>query len=161
MKRLLTVSVLLVALLAVANAQSLTDISEAKTACLVNRGTDLKTMDDVREKLQQWGRWKLVAHPEDADLLLVLSNQEVVAGSVGTASGYATASGHYASGSSTGIAAPIVLAKIFLAAVDRQSGDIFTFVTATRRRHLIAGDTAYLVNSLKAQIEKHEHRAGR
>jgi len=55
-------------------AGALTDISEAKTACMVNRGTDLKTMDDIREKLQQWGRWKIVSHPEDADLLLIISS---------------------------------------------------------------------------------------
>ena len=137
--------------------KSLTDISEAKTAYLVNRGTDLSTMDDVRDKLRQWGRWKLVSHPEEADLLLVLSDQEIAAGSIGTASGFATGYGNYATGSSTSFGAPIVIPKVFLSAVDRQSGNVFTFVSAVRRRH-IGGSPAYLVSQLKGQIEKHERR---
>ncbi len=146
--------------LAAKEIRSLTDISEAKTAYLVNQGTDLGTVDDVREKLQEWGRWKLVSHPEEADLLLILSEQEIAAGSVSTASGYATGSGHYATGSSTAIAAGIAIPKVFLSAVDRQSGNIFTFVSAVRRRH-IGGSPAYLVSQLKGQIEKHEHRIER
>lgn len=144
--------------LAAQESKPLTDISEAKTACVVNRGTDLATVDGVRDKLQQWGRWKLVPRPEDADLLLIISDQEVTAGSVSTASGFASGSGHYASGSSTGFGVPLVIPKVFLSVVDRRSGDIFTFVSAVRRRH-ISGSPAYLVTTLKGQIDKHEHRA--
>jgi hypothetical protein len=131
----------------------LTDISDAKTACLVNRGTDLKMMDDVREKLQQWGRWKLISNPDEADILLLLSNEEIASGSVGT-----VASGNYAAGNTNAVGLPLVIQKVFISVVDRQSGTILTFVSAIRRRHLISGLPAYLVGSLKSQIEKHESR---
>jgi hypothetical protein len=143
--------------LAAEEAKALADISEAKTACLVNRGTDLGTVDGVRDKLQQWGRWKLVPRPEDADLLLIISDQEITAGSVSTASGFVTGSGRYASGSSMGFGIPLVFPKVFLSVVDRRSGDIFTFVSVVRRRH-ISGAPAYLVATLKGQLDKHEHR---
>lgn len=142
--------------LAAEEAKPLADISEAKTACLVNRGTDLKMMDDVREKLQQWGRWKLVSHPEEADILILLSNEEIASGVDGP-----VASGNYAAGSSNAIGLPLVIQKVFISIVDRESGDILTFASAIRRRHLISGLPAYLVGSLKSQIEKHESRAAR
>jgi hypothetical protein len=143
--------------LAAEEPKPITDISEAKSACLVNQGTDLGTVDDVREKLKEWGRWKLVSHPEEADLLVVVSEQQIVAGSISTANGYASGYGHYATGSSTAIGAPLIIPKVFLSVVDRQSGNIYTSVSATRRRH-IGGSPAYLVSKLRDQIEKHERR---
>jgi hypothetical protein len=142
-------------------AKGLTDISEAKTACLVNHGTELEIVDDVREKLQQWGRWKLVQRPEDADLLLILSDRQIAAGAIGTASGSATAYGSYATGNSVAIAAPLIIQKVFLAAVDRQSGNVFT-VVSSERHHVVRKAPAWLVGRLKDQVEKHERRvAGR
>jgi hypothetical protein len=151
---------LVLLLLTAIYAFSQTDISAAKTACVINKGTDLGTIDDVREKLQQWGRWKLVARPEEADILLVVSDQEVAVGAISTANGYASGNGNYTTGSSTGISAPLVIPKVFLTAVDPKTGNIFTFVSAARRRH-IGGSPAYLVSKLREQIEKHEKRANR
>jgi hypothetical protein len=39
----------------------------------VNQSTDFVVFDHLSEKLKQWGRWTIVEHPEDADLLLVFS----------------------------------------------------------------------------------------
>jgi hypothetical protein len=44
---------------------------KAKTAYLLNRGVNHETVDGVRDKLQEWGCWKLVERAESADLLLV------------------------------------------------------------------------------------------
>jgi hypothetical protein len=51
----------------------LTNIRNAKTVYLVNQSTDFVVFDHLSEKLKQWGRWTIVEHPEDADLLLVFS----------------------------------------------------------------------------------------
>ena len=50
--------------------------------------------------------------------------------------------------------------EITAAAVDQRSGNIFTVVSAARRRHL-SGAPAYLVSTLKGHIEKHELRQKR
>jgi len=68
------------------------DISEANTAYVLDRGADLQTMDGIRNKLRSWGRWKLVDRLEDADLLIIVSDREIGAGSISTANGSATAS---------------------------------------------------------------------
>ncbi len=51
----------------------LTNIRNAKTVYLVNQSTDFVVFDHLPEKVKQWGRWTIVEHPEDADLLLVFS----------------------------------------------------------------------------------------
>ena len=51
----------------------LTSIRNAKTVYLVNQSTDFVVFGHLPEKLKQWGRWTIVEHPEDADLLLVFS----------------------------------------------------------------------------------------
>ena len=51
----------------------LTNIRNAKTVYLVNQSTDFVVFGHLPEKLKQWGRWTIVEHPEDADLLLVFS----------------------------------------------------------------------------------------
>jgi len=51
----------------------LTNIRNAKAVYLVNQSTDFVVYDHLPEKVKQWGRWTIVEHPEDADLLLVFS----------------------------------------------------------------------------------------
>ena len=51
----------------------LTSIRNAKTVYLMNQSTDFVVFGHLPEKLKQWGRWTIVEHPEDADLLLVFS----------------------------------------------------------------------------------------
>jgi len=114
-------------------------------------------MDGVRDKLQQWGRWKLVQRAEDADLVIVLSSSEIAAGAISTAQGSATVVGNYASGNAVGLSAPFLIQKTFLTVVDSKSGNIYTAVDALARRH-INGIPNYLVNRLKGQLEKHERR---
>jgi hypothetical protein len=142
--------------LAAEEAKALTDISEAKTACLVNRGTDLGVVDEVRDRLKKWGRWKLVPRPEEADLLLVLSEQQM-SGSISTATGAASGYGHYAAGSSMGLAVPILMRKVFLTVVDRRADTPLTFVSSDRA-HIFKQTSAWLVDKLKDQMDKHEHR---
>jgi len=47
--------------------------SDVRTVCLINTNADLAVFDKLRGRLQEWGRWKTVEQPEQADLLLVLS----------------------------------------------------------------------------------------
>ena len=58
---------------AVEKPSGLTSIRNAKTVYLVNQSTDFVVFGHLPEKLKQWGRWTIVEHPEDADLLLVFS----------------------------------------------------------------------------------------
>ncbi len=134
----------------------LTDISDAKTACLINDGTDLDLTDAVRDKLKEWGRWKLVQRPEDADLLLVLSRQDVT-GAVSIGSASVNSYGSHASGSSVGVAAPFADEKVFFSAVDRVSGQKFVTVSSYRR-HLMRPASSWLVGRMKDQIERHDKR---
>ena len=46
---------------------------DIRTVCLINTNADLDVFDKLRGRVQEWGRWTIVEQPEQADLLLVLS----------------------------------------------------------------------------------------
>lgn len=132
-------------------AKGLEDIHQAKSVCLVDRGSDLGVFEHLADKLQKWGRWEVVPRPEQADLLLVFAESDTYLGSMNTAS--VTSSGTYSSGVGTSV--PLLSMPRFLIAVDRASGRHLIAVSCERR-----GSAAYtagvLVNRLRKQIEKHQ-----
>jgi hypothetical protein len=134
-------------------SSGLADIHEAKSVYLLNQGTDLKVFDNLAEKLRKWGRWTIVTRPEEADVLLVFTENQIYLGGMTTAS--VASFGTYASG--TGTFVPLMSFPQFLTAVDRASGRQLTAVSCERR--LSAGYTAgVLVNRMRKQIEKSENR---
>jgi hypothetical protein len=129
----------------------LTNIRDAKTVYLLDQSNDFKVFDNLRKKLNDWGRWKIVEREEEADLLLVLSATSAYAGSINTAS----VSGNSAYASGIGTSIPIVIGRCFLIAVDRASQR--QLMGFSSERHTISGQTAgVLVNQIKKQIEKSE-----
>jgi hypothetical protein len=131
--------------------KGLTDIHEAKSVYLLNKGTDLKVFDNLAEKVRKWGRWTIVTRPEEADVLLVFAENQIYLGTMSSAS--VTSSGTYASGVGTSV--PLMSVPRFLIAVDRASGRQLMAVSCERR--LAAGYTAgVLVNRMRKQIEKSE-----
>ena len=70
--------------------EGLADINQAKTAHLANRSTDNDVFNHLAEKLEKWGRWKLVERPEDADIVVVFSATQVYVGSITSGSVYGT-----------------------------------------------------------------------
>jgi len=50
--------------------------SDVRTVCLVNSDADLDVFDKVRAQIEEWGHWKVVERPDQADLLLVLSQRK-------------------------------------------------------------------------------------
>ena len=89
---------------------------------------DQSIVDGVSEKIQQWGRWRIVKRAEDADLLLALSTSKVDAG---------------------------FDEKIVLTAIDRVSNATLVTVSSYRG-HLFAKAPSLSVAHLRSQIEKHE-----
>jgi hypothetical protein len=129
----------------------LTSIRDARTVYLVNQTTDVKVFDQLRGKLKEWGRWKIVDREDDADLLLVLSMTSAYAGSISTASASGTAT--YASG--YGMSVPLMYGYFYLIAVDRVSQRQLT--AASTIRHTISSQSvSALMNQINKQTEKPE-----
>ncbi len=127
----------------------LSDIHDAKSVCLINRGADLAVFNHLQERLQKWGRWTVVTRADEADLLLVFASNQMYLGTMNTAS--VASSATYASG--TGMSLPLMSLPRFLAAVDRISGQELMAVSCERRGG--AGYTAgVLVNRMRKQIER-------
>jgi len=114
----------------------------------MNQSTDVKVFDQLRAKLKEWGRWKILDHEDDADLLLVLSRTSTYVGSMNTAS--ASGSSTYASG--FGMSIPLMNEYFSLIAVDRVSQHQLT--SASTIRHSISSQSvSALINQINKQIE--------
>jgi hypothetical protein len=94
-------------------------ITAAKTVFIVNDSGAAKLGDELYRQLKTWNRWQVVTDKEKADLILVINQQESVAGYVSSAS--ATATGSSVSG--TGVSVPVKSQKWFLHVVDGKTGD--------------------------------------
>jgi hypothetical protein len=105
------------------------DIQQAKSVYLVDKGADLGVFDHLAERLQKWGRWAIVARPEQADLSLVFAENDMYLGSMNTAT--VTSSGTYAPGVGTSV--PLLSMPRILAAVDRATGRQLIAVSCQRR----------------------------
>ena len=134
----------------VANKPSgLSSIRDAKTVYLMNQSTDVKVFDQLRAKLKEWGRWKILDHEDDADLLLVLSRTSTYVGSMNTAS--ASGSSTYASG--FGMSIPLMNEYFYLIAVDRVSQHQLT--SASTIRHTISSQSvSALINQIKSRSNR-------
>lgn len=93
-------------------------ITAAKTVFLENDSGTAKLGDELYRQLQSWHRWEVVTDKAKADLILVLSQQDSVAGVVSTAS--ATAVGQTASG--TAVAVPVKTSRWYLHVIDTNTG---------------------------------------
>lgn len=107
----------------------LTNIQQAKTVYLDDKSTDFKVFDNLSKKLKDWGAWTVVDRLEDADVVLVFSEQSNYIGAYNTANVYG--SGTYASGS--GMSVPLMSYPRFLIAVDRASSRQLGAVSCERR----------------------------
>lgn len=95
--------------------KGIADIRDAKTAYLVNRSNDLRVFNELPQKLAEWGRWKLVDRPEQADIVLVLADSNIPLGVMSTAS--VNSYGGHSSG--TGMTIPLMSFDRYLIAFDR------------------------------------------
>lgn len=94
-------------------------IALAKKVFLVNESGTAKLGDELYRQLVRWNRWQVVTDKGNADLILVLNQQETVTGVVSTLSGAAT--GQTVSG--TGVAVPVKTQKWYLHVVDANTGE--------------------------------------
>ena len=139
------------------------EIRTAKTVFVLNQGIEPGTMDVVYDELRKWSHWTLTDDHENADLIIVLSAQNYVAGvaSFGSGSAGATATtygnatviqGH---GYAQAVAVPLMQERRFLVVVNARSG--LALLTLSCRRREINGDSRTgrtLVNELKGRFPK-------
>ena len=149
-------SLVVLLLAAIAPAQ---DFSHFKKAYFVDTTGNLSLADDVREKLTKWDRWQLVSHPEDADVLIVLSETQQYAGTVAVANANAAAYGNRASASGFGVAAPLYDKRWFLILTEKPGDNPLLVVSSPP--HLFRSAAGPLVEKMKGQLEKHEKRNSR
>ena len=102
-------------------------IATAKTVFIVNDSGTAKFGDELYRQIKNWNRWQVVTDKEKADLILVLSQQESVAGYVSSAS--ATVAGPTVSG--TGVAVPVKTQRWFLHVINASSGEKLWTVDAS------------------------------
>lgn len=93
-------------------------VSNAKTVFIVNDSGTAKLGDAFYREVTKWNRWQVVTDRGKADLVLVVSESSVVAGSITTAT--ASATGTTATGSS--ISAPLISQGWYLHVIDEKTG---------------------------------------
>jgi hypothetical protein len=112
----------------------------SRTAYLVNQSTDQKMFDEVRKRLREWGRWRLVDAREESDVLIVLTEQLKNEGSFGTVIG------------SMWVSAATNRDMKYLLLVDPLTGD--NVVTISSERWATSGGVAgALVDKLRKRLE--------
>jgi hypothetical protein len=121
----------------------------AKTVFLVNDSGTAKFGDALYRQVKEWNRWQVVTDRGKADLVLVLSQQEAVAGVMSSAS--STAVGQTASG--TGVAVPITTQRWYLHVVDAKTGERLWTADATMGGKLWRSWSS-IAKSLLSDIQK-------
>jgi hypothetical protein len=121
----------------------------AKTVFLVNDSGTAKLGDAFYQQIRAWNRWQVVTNREKADLVLVVSQQDTLAGVVSTAS--ATTVGQTATG--TGVAVPITTQKWYLHVVDAHTNEKLWTADATMGGKLWRSWGA-IAKSLLSDIQK-------
>ena len=102
-------------------------ITSAKAVFLVNDSGEAKLGDEVYRELRHWHHWEVVTDKQKADLVLVVNQQDSVAGYISSAS--ATAVGQ--SASATGIAVPVKAQRWYLHVIDNSTGQRLWTADAT------------------------------
>ena len=144
-------------LLAMAAAQDVPQTSAAprhlsglRTACLTNVNADQIVFDHVKAAVQQWGRWKIVGKPEDADVLLVLSEEIETATLLFNPTPIFESNVYYLHWPIS----TIELDTFTLVAVDRATGRQLLTLRCARQHH--PAPPKWLVSHLRNKIEKRE-----
>jgi hypothetical protein len=140
-----------VSLSATEHAPLPTVLLSAKTVYLLDASNDSAVFDHIYERLEKWGRWRVVADQKDADLVLTISDQNISYGAISSAS--AVASPGYAGATATSV--PLLSFPRILTIFDRATGEQLFRVSCERR--LRASYTAgVLVNRTRRRIERSE-----
>lgn len=140
-------------------------VEAAHTVYLFNAGADSAVFDNLYKHLKKWGRWKVVAEQQEADLVLVFSDHNSFAvvplpSTTTTTSAAAAASTRYgvaaaaASSATTTGGGSLLLASYprLLTVVDASTGR--SVIVTTCERRISASYTAgVLVNRLRKRIE--------
>lgn len=128
--------------------KGIADIRDARTVYLVNRSNDLRVFNELPKKLAEWGRWKLVDRPEDADIVLVLAESNVSLGMMSSAS----VNSYGGNSSGTGMTIPLMSFDRFLIAFDRATRR--QLIAVDHQRTMAASYTAgALVKRMRKEIE--------
>jgi hypothetical protein len=99
----------------------------AKTIFLINDSGTAKFGDALYRQLTDWKRWEIVTDRSKADLVVVLTQRDSIAGFISTASATATGASAYG----TGVSAPVTSQQWYLHIVDAKTGEkLWTSETA-------------------------------
>ena len=143
-------------LLAIAAAQNVPQTSSAPrrlsdlgTVCLTNANADQIVFDNLKATVQQWGRWKIVGKPEEADVLLVLSEKIETATLLFNPAPIFESIPYFHWPTGT-----IEVDTFTLVAVDRATGR--QLLTLRCARHHFPSPPRWLVSRLRNKVEKSE-----
>jgi hypothetical protein len=100
------------------------------------------------KELKKWGRFEVVANPEDADLIFSITNRD--AGAMTISTGSVSGNANYATGTAVGI--PIMLHDYFLRVYDREKGTLL-FAASTDQRLARSAETKRLIGALRKRLE--------
>lgn len=140
------------------------EILRAKSVCIVNQTKSASLGDRAYDEISKWGRFKVVAKPEDADLVLVLSASSHVTGydtnSNGQTNGTAGDDGNVQLSSNTNSHSEAVIVSFtYLTVVDRKSGTQL-WSDGKQWGNLYSGfrsATLSLIKELRKRVEEEEH----
>lgn len=137
-------------------------ILQAKIICLMNQTQIASLGDRAFDELMNWGRFKIVQKPEDADLVLVLSATSTVTGfdthTSGNTTGTVDDSGNVElSGQSTSRSRARTVSYTYLTAIDPKTGiHLWSDVKQWGSLLYPVSATRSLVKELRKRIEEQE-----
>ncbi len=121
-------------------------IGDFHTVCLVNTNADAAVFEHVRATLEEWGRWKIVQNPKEAELLLVFSEEKENAAPAFNPMPIFELNVYYFHWPTV-----IDLDTLTLVAVDRDAGrELLTFSCP---RHRFPSASSWLVSRLRKSVE--------
>jgi hypothetical protein len=125
-----------------------TQNADFQTVCLINTDADPGVFDKVSESVEAWGRWKVVEHPKDADLLLFLSEKKQFTTAILNPTPIFELNAYYQW--------PVVmeLDTLTLAAVDRVGNR--QLVAVSCERHHLPPAARWLVSRLRKKMDNPE-----
>jgi len=124
-------------------------LSDLRTVCLTNANADQIVFDNVKATVQKWGRWKIVGKPDEADVLLVLSEKIETTTLLFNPAPLFESIAYYHWPTGT-----IEVDTFILVAVDRATGR--QLLTLRCARHHFPALPQWLVSHLRKKIEKRE-----
>lgn len=137
------------------------NILAAKTVYIENRTGSTKVADKAYEELESWGRFRVVTDRKDADLILLFSKEEYVAGSI-TSGGSQTSTGNIDESGNMNVetqrspASTSVLRqrRVYMTVVDPKTGDNLWNDSTTYSGWTGSGYASHLVKRFKQRIEE-------